>query len=339
MPRPIPTLLVLSVLAAWTAACSDPVAPTDFSGNFRALWEDFDVTYPFFGVKGADWEALRQEFEPRAMSAVTQTELRDVLGEMLLRLEDGHVRLETPLGTISYSGWYDRFPRNYDPQVVLDGHLSGLSTLAPQGTMAYGEVTPQVGYVHIPSWGGDGHAEDIDSVLVALSGVTGLIVDTRDNSGGNDLNGRAVAGRFADQRRLFRRIQFRNGPNHDDFTIPEDDFLDPAGPARFLGPIALLTNRRVFSSGEAFVLGMRVLPNVTVVGDTTGGGSANPAERTLPIGWTYTVSRWLVTTPEGTTFEGTGLAPDIAVQIEPADAAENRDTIVERAVQVLGGSG
>ena len=317
-------------------ACGDnPIAPDDFGGQFRVVWNDFDVTYPFFPVKGIDWDSIRAVYEPQALTASSDSEWFDLLSEMLVGLEDGHVRLTTPFGTVSYTGWYDRFPANYDPALVPQGYFDGSLTPASAGRLGWGTLPGGIVYVHIPSWSGTGHGGDMDEVLDATPDAIGYVLDVRDNSGGNDLNGKAVAGRFADRTRLFRRVQFRNGPAHDDYTTPEEDFVQPAGSRSFSGPVVVLTNRRVFSSSEAFVLAMRVLPTVTVVGDTTGGGSANPAERMLPNGWTYTVSRWLVTTPEGVPFEGTGLAPDVPVSLDPVDAAEGRDTILERAIELL----
>ena len=67
--------------------------------------------------------------------------------------------------------------------------------------------------------------------------------------GGNDLNGEAVASRFADMNRLYRRVRFRDGPNHDDLGPFIDSFISPAG-AQFPGPVAVLTNRGTFSSAE-----------------------------------------------------------------------------------------
>lgn len=335
------TALLATVLLAGTLACGGdgPAAPdspseVDFTHDFEVLWADFDQTYPFFPLKGIDWDSVRTITAPAVGEAATEQAFFDLLAEALLRLEDAHVRLSAPFRTVAYRGWFEPFPHNFDLDVVTATHLVDGPHRAPNGTMQYGRLSDEIGYVHIPSWGGSGHEADIEATLTALEGVRGLVVDSRDNGGGNDLNGRRVAGRFTDRRRLFRRIRFRDGPEHDDYTVPEDDFLEPAG-THFDGPVILLTNRRVASSGEAFVLAMRVVPTVTVVGDTTGGASANPTFRTLPIGWEYTVSRWLVTTPEDEPFEGVGLAPDRAVWISEEDRERGRDTIIDSAVAIL----
>lgn len=321
-------------------ACGDrPTGPQGqpearFVKDFEALWVDFDQTYPFFPLKAIDWDSVRATTEPAVRDATTEQAFFGLLAEVLLGLEDPHVVLDAPFGTVTYRGWFEPFPRNFDFDVVAGTHLVEGPYEAPERTMRYGRLSDEIGYVHIPSWSDGGYDADIEAVLTALAGIDALVLDLRDNGGGNDLNARRVAGRFADRRRLFRRIRFRDGPEHDDYTEPEDDFLDPVG-TYFGGPVALLTNRRVVSSAEAFVLAMRILPAVTVVGDTTAGASANPALRTLSIGWRYTVSRWLVTTPEDEPFEGVGLAPDHTVWISEEDRLRSRDTIVDSAVAVL----
>lgn len=334
--RATAALALVGALACGAEGPTDPAPSPEVARlrDFESLWTDFDSTYPFFPLKDVDWDSVRTATRPAVEAAETDRAFFDLLAEVLLALEDAHVRLTARFGTVTYRGWFEPFPHNFDFGVVAGTHLVDGPHLAPDGTMRYGRLGGEIGYVHIPSFGDGGHEADVEAVLAALEGIRALVVDVRDNGGGSDLNSRRVAGRFADRARLFRRIRVRDGPEHDDYTEPEDDVLEPAG-TRFDQPVALLTNRRVASAAEDFVLAMRVLPTVTVVGDTTGGASANPALRTLSNGWTYTVSRWLVTTPEDEVFEGVGLAPDHPVWISDEDRDRRRDTILESAVAVL----
>jgi carboxyl-terminal processing protease len=160
-------------------------------------------------------------------------------------------------------------------------------------------------------------------------------VDVRDNPGGTDDVAEPIAARFYDQPRIFRTVRYRNGPAHDDFTEPRDDELEPAGARRFAGPVALLTNRGTFSSGETLVVALRTLPNVVIVGDTTGGGAGNPIHRELPNGWRYRVPRWVVFTADGFNYEGIGLPPDVALGDTDAALAAGHDLILETAMAAL----
>jgi carboxyl-terminal processing protease len=178
-------------------------------------------------------------------------------------------------------------------------------------------------------------SQAIDVIINTLKDCKGIIVDIRNNGGGNDALGNIVAGRFADQPRVYSYVRFRSGPSHSDFTDYQANSIQPQGPRQYTKPVALLTNRLCFSSAEGTILMMRVLPNVTVIGDTTGGGSANPITLTLPNGWSYRVSRWIQYTAQKTIFEGTGLPPNIPLWISPADAIAGHDAILERAIQFL----
>jgi hypothetical protein len=97
----------------------------------------------------------------------------------------------------------------------------------------------------------------------------------------------------------------------------------------------VLQNRGLFSAAETFVLAMRTRPDVTFVGDSTGGGSGNPIPRELPNRWVLWVSRWQATTPGGSWYEGIGLAPDILESVSEQDLARARDPILERAIELL----
>ena len=165
--------------------------------------------------------------------------------------------------------------------------------------------------------------------------LKGIVVDVRNNGGGSDRNSKTVASRFFDEKRLFRYVRYRNGPRHSDFTDFIPDYIEPEGKTQFTKPVILLTNRRCFSATEDFVLAMRILPQVTVVGDTTGGGAGNPVLRVLPNGWLYRLSRWIEYTSEKESFEGIGFAPDILVGISPADSLSGKDTILETAIRML----
>jgi len=322
------------LLAACGGGSSGSPAPPTSSALqlFDELWSDFDASYSFFELKGIDWNDSRTRFRSQLSATSTENELFNVLSDMLLELEDAHVRLETPIGDSTYTGWFDQFPANFDESIVTATYLGSGAMMSPQVSMLFGNIDADVGYLRVQSLSGTGHAEDIDFVLSQLAGIRALIVDLRSNGGGNDQNGEAIAARFADINRLYRRVRFRDGVNHDDFGPFLDSFISPAGSQSFQGPVAVLTNRATISSAESLVLAFDVLPNAVSFGDFTGGGSANPVQRSLVNGWRYTVSRWIEFRPDGTTFEGVGLKPDFRVDISSADAAALRDTIMDTAI-------
>ncbi|MGW8266835.1 MAG: S41 family peptidase, partial [Longimicrobiales bacterium] len=303
------------------------------TANFEFLWEEMDRHYSFFDLKGIDWKEIGDHYRPGIRADMSPEDLFNVLSLMLAELRDGHVGLQAPFATYRYSGWYQPYRHNFDFGVVWARYLDS-PRATPSRMIFYGWVTPEIGYLHLPTFNDTGWTGEIDEVLETFAGARGVVVDVRDNSGGKDANAEKIAGRFTSERRLYRRIQYRNGPEHGDFSPLEDDYLEPRGRTRFLGPVALLTNRRTFSAGESFVLAMSTLPGVTTVGDTTGGGSGNPLHREMPNGWSFSVSRWIEWSLNGTTHEGVGFPPDIPKTI-PSQLLGFSDPILQAAIAHL----
>jgi C-terminal processing protease CtpA/Prc len=98
----------------------------------------------------------------------------------------------------------------------------------------------------------------------------------------------------------------------------------------------VLANRHSFSSAEDFVLAMRSIPGVVIVGDTTAGATGGPIVRELANGWTYQLSEWIEYTPDRVPFESIGLAPTIVARTTADDASRGVDAVVERAMAVAG---
>ncbi len=336
MKTRLPICLILFLLCmGCSRVITNSVPENTPESNFEYLWQEYDRLYAAFELKGVDWDSVYAVYRPQVTSQTTDEELFLIMSNMLAILQDGHVNLYTPLGNYSYTAWRDQYPRNYDSELLRIQYGIVKRTNNP---IQYRLLDEQIGYVHISSFrnfsGGD-WGRDIEIALREMGNIQGLIVDIRNNGGGNDRNAMDIAGRFADERRLYRHVQFRSGPNHDDFTQYFSGSFEPKGNITFTRPIVLLTNRRVFSAAESFVLMMRTLPHVTVVGDTTGGGSGNPVYRELPNGWTFRVPRWLAFTPDFEPYEGVGLAPDVWVSTPDALLESGTDRIFETAVEIL----
>jgi C-terminal processing protease CtpA/Prc len=99
--------------------------------------------------------------------------------------------------------------------------------------------------------------------------------------------------------------------------------------------VFVLAGRGSLSSNESFVAAMREIPQVTVVGDTTGGATANPVARPYLDGWKVWVSTWYATLPDGSPIEGRGIPPDIVL---PFSGIGERDPVISAVVVLAGKS-
>ncbi len=320
-------LLALSVAGCDGLAVTDARA-TSREAMFDQVWSDFDRYYAFFPSDGLDWSQARAEYCPQAAAARTDQELAAVIGQMLIRLHDQHVTLYTPFGT--YADTLARRPQRLNT-IVVAYYVNTVMT--PGGHMAYGHIGSDVGYIRIPSFQGTDWT-DIDEPLTRLPGRRGMIIDIRENGGGNELMARQVAGRFLGADRLARYLRYRNGPGHNDFSHYVEDHAGPVGPSTFQGNVVVLTDHRSFSAAESFVLFLQGAPRVTIVGDSTGGASGRPIARELPNGWTYRLSSWQEFTPRKVSYERVGLAPDSLVLADSLALTHGFDRQLEAAIRI-----
>lgn len=333
---------LVAIAAAALSACTSPelVAPMDSTNNaqiFDALWKEFDVHYSFFEAKGINWDSVGAIFRPQAIAAPNDAALARTLSHMLAGLRDRHVSL-APAGltrSIAYLTTADSGVAPFDPGLVDRRYLTG-AKCSQGGHVCYGLASPTVGYVRIPTFEGTGWVGELDEALASLRGAVSLIVDVRNNPGGTQQTAIEAAGRFATSSETYAYAKFRNGPKHSDFTSLAPQIVSPAGPTQFRGRVIVLTNRKVYSSGEDFVLATRVFPNVTTMGDTTAGASGRPMTRELPNGWTFQLSTWVQYTADRKFFENIGLAPDVYVAAERSDIVRGADPILDRALATLG---
>jgi C-terminal processing protease CtpA/Prc len=131
-------------------------------------------------------------------------------------------------------------------------------------------------------------------------------------------------------------VEIRTDPRVTDMEMPLTRSIGPRGPWQFTKPVVVISGRGGLSATESFVAAMRTLPQVTVIGDTTGGASGNPGTFALGNGWQFTVPRWLEFAPDRTPIEWRGVAPTIAIAWRPSQYDSTRDPLIDAAVGLLG---
>jgi C-terminal processing protease CtpA/Prc len=170
--------------------------------------------------------------------------------------------------------------------------------------------------------------------MLGISKCKGLVLDIRNNGGGMLTSAEQLASHFTEKKMHCGYIKHKTGKGHDDFSSPEPLYLEPGNGAIWLKPVVLLTNRGVYSSANHFVMLMRSLPHVLVLGDKTGGGSGMPLNSTLPNGWGVRFSACPIL-DSGMNDTEFGIAPDTTVHITSDDWNSGRDTMIESACGLI----
>lgn len=335
--RPITRSAALALALVALGSCggsSSPAGPSppsaDFASQFDSLWTTFDQQYSYFDYKHIDWNALRDRFRPMAIAAGDQASFISVVREMLSTLHDQHVIIRSPGGAVTLT--YDPgYFVNWD-RTVWQQYLARGTWTQGRGDWGHGTLNGTA-YIQIGAWNGTNFsASDFDAALENYRNAARLILDVRMNGGGDDQIAFQVAGRFATSSVTTGYFKIRRGPGHSDFGSLTTRTLSPRGSWQFTRPVLVLIGRRCLSSNESFISAMRQLPNVTLVGDRTGGGSANPETFPLAGGWSYTVSRWIEYTADMEVIEDVGIAPQVVVPASPADFAQGRDPVLDWAL-------
>lgn len=325
----VPALLCLG-------ACIDEEEFDDTpDGNFEALWKIMDEHYCFFDYKaeqyGLDWDEVYARYSVMIDESMTSSQLFEVLGNMLAEVRDGHVNLSSSADFSRYWSWHEDYPSNFSD--TLQRIYLGTDYKIASG-LDYTILDDNIGYVYYESFS-DGIGEgNLDDVLMYLIFCNGLILDIRDNTGGELTNAEKLAARFTDEEVLVGYMQHKTGKGHSDFSDMEEQWLEPSSNVRWHKKVCVLTNRSVYSAANEFVKYMKELPNVTIVGDSTGGGAGLPFTNSLPNGWyvRFSACPMYDCRQESTEF---GIAPDVSVSLTTEDFLKGEDTIIEKAREIL----
>ena len=323
----------LVTILAVSACGREPTVPETRAEMFDVFWSTFDREYSYFEYKHIDWDSLRTVFRQRAVAATSEAALvSQVLKPMVAPLRDVHVTFIGADGTTQRS-FAQTASVNWNASAWQAFTLK-CGLVRPKQTLGYC-TDSGIAYVFVGSWNSNFFTTaDLDAIIDRFRDAPGMIIDVRSNGGGSDALALALAGRFATGPTTVGYVRFRDGPRHDNFGEEITRRISTRGSFQFLRPVVVLAGRGVYSSSETFVSAMRELPNVTVMGDTTGGGSGNPAQYVLRA-WKYTVSRWIEWTADRRIIEWNGIPPDTVVRWDQGEVAAGRDPVIAAALAYL----
>jgi Periplasmic protease len=300
-------------------------------GNFDALWTILDRNYCFFEYKEINWNAVYEEYSARITADMNNDALFKLMGEMLAELKDGHVNLAASHDITRYWQWQENYPANFDP-AIQTYYLETDYSIA--SGMRYKILEDNIGYLYYESFSSDVGEGNLDQVLNRMAICKGLILDVRSNGGGSLTNVEKITRRFFNERTLIGYISHKIGPGHTDFSSLYPKYVESSNRVRYQKPVVILTNRGCYSATNEFASIMKYAPNATVIGDKTGGGSGLPFSSELPNGWSIRFSASPMFNAEKEHIEF-GVEPDIYVDMLQSDKDKNRDTIIEKAREVI----
>lgn len=287
--------------------------PEIISGLSKALTE----AYVFPETAERMVAALEQGLAQGEFSAsVTPAELCEALTTRLQSISrDKHLRvwhISTQPDRVLAPGSREEYAQRV---ALLNGGFNRVERL-PGG----------VGYLELRNFYDPAIVGDVATAAMNfLANCQAIIFDLRQNGGGTPSMVALISTYLFDRPVHLNSLYFR----------PEDQLTQfwtlSHVPGKVFGgskPVYVLTSRKTFSAAEEFAYNLKNLKRATLVGETTGGGANPGGVRKLPGEFSVFVPSGRAISPiTQTNWEGTGVAPDIAVP-----AAEAYDTAYAEAL-------
>jgi carboxyl-terminal processing protease len=359
------TTLSFDKLAALPELCAaTPPDPADPLYNFDVFWHTLNDEYAFFARRAVDWNAIRETYRPQISADTSDKDLTDIFHAIYRQLQDRHMAMFAGQDYINAEfppvlmRWFTEYSQDPSASMTtflgdkiteylnpswdryLDaGSVKRVSDLVTTGSAVNGEI----GYVLISGEAGYTQSDDVDqdvtaaltqwdSVFVGLAGKRGLILDMRINSGGNDAAVLGLMGLLTNDDRAGFTKCARDGAG---FT-PLQTTAVTARQNAFVSPVVILISSLNWSAGENFAMMARDLPNVILIGENTAGVHSDTLAKYLPNGWSFTVSNEIIVAPDGQSYEGVGVPPDVVVPFDIEEIkATGIDPQMERALHLL----
>lgn len=182
-----------------------------------------------------------------------------------------------------------------------------------------------------------------DKLYDGILKTDGLIIDIRDNGGGNSAHADYLVSHFSDQavpQGSWSSPMYIAA--HGSWNYPKEWYIqtpDPIQPVKnreiYKKPVVLLVNSTTFSSAENFCVSFRGAGRGKIIGTPTGGSTGNPIFLDLGGGVGCCICTKHELDAEGKEFIGYGIQPDIVVEEDLEMFLQGRDNVVEKGLEIL----
>jgi carboxyl-terminal processing protease len=348
----LPALVLLSACQFFLG----PEPDTGPSDVLKSLWNDFNNIHANLDFRMStnqnynSWYDVYYDkqngYAQKINSGMSEESLFNLCADMLEELKDPHVSLFSP--DYGYSNYFNGVNEYFNldkARSYLKGNGNAVNKKIIYGTFS---SDPDIGYVYISEFLYEDAEQEtrengsaIDSIINSLEKTKALVLDVRNNRGGDIYLMEYIAARFASQSKDYCKLITKKGPGPNDFSAPIIFTIKSIKKASgdiygYTKPIVLLTNKNTVSMAEWFTLALRTQSHVTHIGTATCGAFSPRKDRFMINGWVYSISPGRVTDMNGKNYEGIGISPDKEEHII-ANTANHTDNQLEEAVKIAAG--
>jgi hypothetical protein len=296
---------------------------------FDEFWTFVDKNYIYFGPKKVDWNVVYKKYSSQIKEQTTDDELFAIMDAAVVELKDAHSLLVKPKKVGSQYDFKNGYDIHFDPNLIKKRYVK--DSLGQSGNLYWAILDGNIGYIFLPKFNDFNAFEQVLRAFKAAK-VTKLIIDVRNNGGGNSNPVPGLIGTLVQEKTLLGSYVEKIGPAHNDMVKPIPMYAHPRADFHFDIPVVVLINRGCYSATTYFAAMTKGLPNVTLIGQVTGGGAGGHLGYQLSNGWQIRVSVSDFLDKGGISTE-IGVSPDVEIINSIDDIKAGRDIMLEKAMQ------
>ncbi len=309
-------------------------------------------------VEGIDTkEYLETKIIPRISSSTKHILLEEGVRELLSSRSNNEVKFtyETPDHKINTLSLKRELPQN-------NNHW--LKTKPRLALSEFKLLDAHIAYLSLNSFSNKAIVSEFEKQLEKLSVANAIIIDLRNNGGGNSEYAYEILKYFAakpfitstwstrENRPAFKAwgasLQYKADSSLDDFErLSKKNYLGtsmyngtpdtivPDKKIHIQKPLVVLTGSNTASAAEDFLIALDQMHIATTIGSTTYGSTGQPLFIKLPGGGSARICTKKDSYADGREFVGYGIKPDIEVRETITSVLNDQDPVLEAAVQFL----
>ncbi|GGG32243.1 peptidase [Dokdonia pacifica] len=316
----------------------DEIKSLNVNDLHKLYLESLKENYAFSQKRNLNWDSI---YNTKKHHTLTKDELFETLGNIAILTKDQHTKVIandstslqyriTPTAELVKEAFYEQskitnlnnyynlfFKTNY--KNITEDILQGKGNKIANNKIEWGSVHQDIGYIHIHSFAGFfeepiSRKQQIDSlnmymkhIITSFQEKEAIIIDVSFNFGGYDASALTIASYFTEEPVFAYTSQvFNNG----EFYNEDGVIVYPAKSISYTKPVYIVMTDISRSAAEGFVMMMRELPNVTIIGTNTLGTLSGMLGKSIGPYYT-TVSNQRLMTHKQEYYEVTGVPPDI----------------------------
>lgn len=317
---------------------------------YNELFNYFPDHYSYADQKNIDWEKEFKQQKDMLINSSSNVEFAITLLSILKKAQDMHLSIE-----VKGQKFYPKRREIINPNYVRSNSISKMldDKRFSEGFKLVGGRIEDVGYISVKGWNFEidnlslrcwlqpDSTITIGEFFEEMCALDNLIIDVRENTGGNELYAKQFAAYFTNDTLAYEKIVLRNAETGL-FDNEQLKYLYPNKESlNYKGNIYVLSGPNVMSSNESFLLMMQQMDNVKIAGMTSYGSTGNPIPYELSNHIKLFIPSWKAYTLEGELIEGKGIKPDIEIYsaenhaiTRESLANDQEDTLLKEVIEL-----